>query len=237
MSDIRKNLQTFFETHQHITLEPPMTPPETLTESEIDRLLYWLKTNPSYDRSPRKRARDYLIGCLLADAGLRVSEVVSLSPTQLLTPALPTPTHPTHAPLPLNMLFLPGNTTKTGHSRSIPLTHRLRQAITNYFDLTPTHWQLPDHKYAFPGRSNLGHTTTRQVHRIIDRAARNSIHRPVHPHILRHTFATRIVRGSNTRVAQQLLGHKSLSSTQVYVHPNADDLATAIASLNKPISP
>ncbi|GAJ07905.1 unnamed protein product, partial [marine sediment metagenome] len=54
----------------------------------------------------------------------------------------------------------------------------------------------------------------------------------VHPHMLRHTFATRIVRKSSTAIAQQLLGHRYLSSTQVYVNPSQDDLAEAIEQLD-----
>lgn len=51
--------------------------------------------------------------------------------------------------------------------------------------------------------------------------------------MLRHTFATRLMQKTNIRVVQQLLGHKSLSSTQVYTHPNADDLQKAIENLNE----
>ena len=48
------------------------------------------------------------------------------------------------------------------------------------------------------------------------------------PHSLRHTFATRLLRCSNIRVVQQLLGHGSLTSTEIYTHPNSDDRKNAI---------
>jgi integrase/recombinase XerC len=49
--------------------------------------------------------------------------------------------------------------------------------------------------------------------------------------MLRHTFATNLMRTTNARVVQQLLGHKNLSSTQIYTHPNQQDLKKAIDSL------
>ncbi len=48
------------------------------------------------------------------------------------------------------------------------------------------------------------------------------------PHSLRHTFATRLMKVASIRVVQQLLGHKTLSSTQVYTHPDSEDRAKAI---------
>ncbi|GAH96402.1 unnamed protein product, partial [marine sediment metagenome] len=57
--------------------------------------------------------------------------------------------------------------------------------------------------------------------------------REIHPHILRHTFATRLMSKTSMRVVQELLGHKNLSSTQIYTHPNNADLQEAIDSLNE----
>jgi len=73
--------------------------------------------------------------------------------------------------------------------------------------------------------------TTRQVERIIKHAAIASIGRPANPHMLRHTFATKLMRITNVRVVQELLGHRNLSSTQIYTHPNQDDFAAAIRNL------
>ncbi len=54
-----------------------------------------------------------------------------------------------------------------------------------------------------------------------------------HPHALRHTFATRLMRCTNVRVVQQLLGHSCLQSTQVYTHPSAEDRKNAVDSAFK----
>ena len=56
----------------------------------------------------------------------------------------------------------------------------------------------------------------------------------IHPHTLRHTFGTRMMKRTNIRVVQELMGHKSITSTQVYTHPDHDDLNRAINGLDKP---
>jgi site-specific recombinase XerD len=54
----------------------------------------------------------------------------------------------------------------------------------------------------------------------------------VTPHSLRHRFATDLLRASgNVRVAQKLLGHKDIRTTERYLHPDLDDLARAVALL------
>jgi len=75
--------------------------------------------------------------------------------------------------------------------------------------------------------------TTRQVERIIRTAALKSIGRPVHPHVLRHTFASKLMSVCNERIVQELLGHQSITSTQIYTHPNEDDKKKAIQDVEK----
>ncbi len=72
-----------------------------------------------------------------------------------------------------------------------------------------------------------GALTTRSIQRIVEKYVRKVLpsRRNISPHTLRHTFATHMLNGgADLRVVQELLGHESLSSTQIYTHISIDRL-------------
>lgn len=190
---------------------------QTLEPDETYRLLDRLTSGGPSPGQPKIQTRNYCMAVLMLDAGLRVSEVCQLSVADLF-----------FAELPVNEVLVREAIAKGHHERSIPTTDRLRTAI----ELMNAHWwshwgPLPLH-YAFYCNRPACPITSRQVERIISRCGTDAIGRKVTPHMLRHTFATKLMRVSNIRVVQQLLGHSSITSTQIYTHPNSDDLKQAI---------
>ena len=195
---------------------------ETITESE-ETLIYRELFNQTV--SPNrysKRLRNATMIALMLDAGLRVGEVVKLQ-----VPDLCTLNEPVHT------VVISKENSKNKTSRSVPLTNRLTELIREMNDHI---WRFEPGRnpnWAFCSNSWQPPLTTRQVERIVQAVSRQAIDRTIHPHVLRHTFATRLMRTSNIRIVQALLGHKSLTSTQVYTHPNNIDLKAAINSLEQ----
>ena len=167
------------------------------------------------------RVRNRLIVLLMLDAGLRVGEVIQLTVGDL---------HILGSPV--GMIHLRPELTKTKTERSIPVTVRLHDAIQEMFLTVWQSCRMEPWVKAFLSATHGYGLTARRIQQMTKTAGIITISRPVHPHMLRHTFATRLMSKCSIRVVQQLLGHASLSSTQVYTHPNTQDLQMAIDSLN-----
>jgi len=82
----------------------------------------------------------------------------------------------------------------------------------------------PDEKYLFPGPK--GHVSPRNVQKIVENAAKRAgLKKKVHPHMLRHCFATHLLEsGVDIRKIQELLGHANLQTTQIYTSVSKEEL-------------
>lgn len=159
---------------------------------------------------------------LMGDAGLRIGEMLKLRWQHLW-----------FAEEPVGAIELSSDMTKNRRPRTIPVTMRLhdaaRQEIVNVNVLAPDFYK----QFVFLNPANGKPYTSRWIQRHILSIGAKTLHKRVTPHMLRHTFATRLMRKCSTRVVQNLLGHSSLTSTQVYTHPNHVDMQTAVDSLNE----
>lgn len=198
----------------------PSKSPETLTILECHQLLDKLIVKAGTPRQFRLSVRNYTMALLMLDAGLRVGEVVKLLQADLIL-----------AGEPMLNLRIRAEISKTKTERIIPLSTRLRDSLKT---MQVKWWKQFEGKgdlYAFFTFYSCNPLTTRQVERIIGKASAAAFGREVNPHILRHTFASKLMRIAPIRVVQDLLGHRQLSSTQVYTHPNSEDKKKAIDAL------
>lgn len=175
-----------------------------------------------YNRGMFSSYRNLCLGLFMLDAGLRVGEVVSLTWQQLYFGTT----------LGIGVEIDPASN-HCRNARTVPLSKRLAKAITDYANYPTIPLFADAMNDVFKGQHTNKPMTTRHARRIIQNAGMDAIGRRVHPHMLRHTFATRLMRTTSTRILQELLGHSNLSSTQVYTHPNSGDLLKAIDSLEE----
>lgn len=196
--------------------------PKTLNTTEQHQLLDALLCNNAPHKKFRKGVRNYLIGCLMLEAGLRVGEVIKLFKSDLF-----------FAGQYVKTLVVRPEIAKNKVERTVPVSTRLANALEEFAKSNPDFY-LHGPNYLIFSRADLdGSITTRQIERIIRKAAMTALGRPIHPHMLRHTFATKLMRVTDMRTVQELLGHSNITSTQIYTHPNADDKLKAINDLDQ----
>lgn len=173
-----------------------------------------------------KATRNVLAAVLMMDAGLRVGEVTGLWVTDVYFQNKPVSTLTVRAAI-----------AKGQRLRFIPVTQRLQAALTRFNKEPYLLPDLPDIQRVICNAPQGHGLTTRTIERIITAAGEAALGRPVHPHMLRHTYATKLLRVTDIRTVQELLGHKNLSSTQIYTHVNDEDKRQAIEKMETKFSP
>jgi integrase/recombinase XerC len=148
---------------------------------------------------PWLAARNAAVLTLLYGSGLRISEALGLTGVELSTPGD-------------TMLRVAG---KGGKTRLVPVLPVTLQAVAEYRKLCPFHLDLKG--LLFRGARG-GPLNPAIIQRDMKRM-RSALNLPqtATPHALRHSFATHLLgRGGDLRTIQELLGHASLSTTQIY---------------------
>ena len=193
---------------------------EILAEQEVKLIQDWIIWVQGKHYHKERLIRNATMFLLMLDAGLRVNEVANLPKNSLMFSGDIS-----------KQITVPGTIAKNKTERQIPTSARLSKMIQMQDTWNWQPDQTPPDGYAFYSKTYTSHLANRQIHRIIKKISLKIISREIHPHILRHTFATRLMRVAKPSVVQELLGHKSLSSTQIYMHPNSNDLSTAIEAI------
>jgi integrase/recombinase XerC len=179
----------------------PKRLPKVLSESEVAALVEAPKLATPLER------RDRAFLELLYGSGLRVSELTGLDLGDL--------------DLAQGLVQVLG---KRNKERIVPFGRQASLALRRYLDEgRPVLAAGPDHARAGAAvflNHRGGRLTTRSVARRLERATLAAgLPRHVHPHMLRHCFATHLLgNGADLRGIQELLGHASLSTTQRYTH-------------------
>ena len=196
--------------------------PKTLTADESQRLLDTLRNADGTHTQVRRGIRNYTFALVMLDGGLRVSETIGLKVADLWFKNAP-----------VTSVLVRAEIAKNHKERIVPVSQRLSEAINKMFiAYWSDHYKNGQHKAFVSGAPDKA-ITTRQVRRIITRAALYSIGRSVHPHVLRHTFASKLMRVTSIRTVQELLGHSDVTSTQIYTHPNEQDKHKAIENMER----
>jgi integrase/recombinase XerD len=96
------------------------------------------------------------------------------------------------------------------------------EALQHYMAAYPS-----NSPYLFPSRGESGHLTRQRFGQLLKELAlaANVPHEKVHPHALRHSFATHLLqRGVDLRTLQTLLGHTTITTTEIYTHIPSESL-------------
>lgn len=142
-----------------------------------------------------------LIIQLLYSSGLRVSELVNLKPADL--------------DFSENIGWVRSG--KGKKDRMFIVSQKLSKRLEKFIK------KHPDWKYLFSKENSL---TTRNIQKIVQKTAKKAgINKSVHPHSLRHSFSTHLLEsGVDIAKIQKLLGHSTLTTTQIYLHISSEGL-------------
>ena len=201
--------------HPVILFENPKTGrklPVVLSVQEVVRLLEAIPMNEEF------ATRDRAIIELLYACGLRVSEACTLNHSLLR--------------LQEGYIIVTG---KGNKQRLVPIHKEAVKHLELYLEYGRPHQKCQPKHSDTVFLSNRGAALSRQsiFLKIKKFAASAGIKKAISPHTMRHSFATHLMeRGADLRIVQQLLGHESITTTEIYTHISAQQLSDKIADFH-----
>lgn len=192
-------------------LDLPIRPehlPDVLTDEDITKI------QSTFDLSFPDQYRNNVIVEVLYGCGLRVSELVSLKLSNIYADEL--------------MLQIFGKGSK---ERWVPINPRALEMLATYIHTIRSHVEPKPHEEKFVFLNRRGsHLSRNYVFMFLKHAVADAgIDKHVSPHSLRHSFATELVEnGADLRAVQEMLGHESISTTEIYTHLTRDALRNTI---------
>lgn len=181
--------------------------PEVLTIEEIDAM------ERAIDLSKPEGHRNRAIIEMLYGSGLRVSELVNLKLSDMYRKE--------------GYMVITGKGSK---QRLVPISP-VADEWFGYWLEDRSRLDIKQEAVDYAFLNHYGRQLTRaMIFTIIRRLAEDAgIHKTISPHTLRHSFATHLLQnGADLRVIQQLLGHESISTTEIYTHIDIQDLRQAV---------
>lgn len=182
--------------------------PDTLNVLEIDKIF------AAIDHSTPQGMRNRAMLETLYSSGLRVSELINLKQANIL--------------FDVGFLRVVG---KGNKERLVPIGKEALKYINIYREEVRVHQDVQLGHEAFLFLNRRGKQLTRQMMfmTIKDLVARAGLNKTVSPHTFRHSFATHLIEGgADLRAVQEMLGHESITTTEIYTHLDRDYLKQVI---------
>ena len=181
----------------------PRKLPKTLDADQVEKYLSFAEDTPI-------ARRDRAIAELFYSSGLRLAELVAVNINDVDRDS--------------QLLTVTGKGNKT---RTVPVGSVALEAIARWLEVRPTSATDRDSATALFTSSRGQRISVRSIQARLKLQGRKSgMHQDVHPHMLRHSFASHMLESSgDLRAVQELLGHANISTTQIYTHLDFQHLA------------
>lgn len=186
--------------------------PDTLSYEEIEMIL------ASIDLSSMKGTRNRAMIEVMYSSGLRVSELINLKVS--------------NAQLDLNLLRIIG---KGNKERIIPVGNVAVKYIRMYMDGYRCHQDIQKgyEDIVFLNKNGKGISRVYVFLMLKEAVEKSGIQKKISPHTLRHSFATHLVEGgADLRAVQEMLGHSSITTTEIYTHLDRDYLKKTLENFH-----